>query len=343
MNINVTDKWGGFMGENIHAVTKYYQKEQTLKLMTEKALNRDISVFSAKLMHGGFSNAVYLIHADHEKLVLKLAPHKDVVLMRHEYGSIFTEVDVLKKLNGHVTIEIPKLIYFDDSHELTDSEYFFMSFIEGEPLMQLKDRPTDLEVDKMKYEIGVFTKELLSFESEHFCVPALKETFSKTNSEFVYKLFEMLYDDASDKSIYIPGINKENMLMLINNHRHILNEASKPYLCHTDTWDGNLMVKDNKLVGLIDFQTMLYADPLMNHDFHDFAQTPNKSFLDGYQKHVFNKHEQIRLCFYEMWQRLGMTVEVGYREYEDQGMYDWAKLEYVKSLNKLLELTKEEL
>ena len=53
------------------------------------------------------------------------------------------------------------------------------------------------------------------------------------------------------------------------------------------TWDGNLMIKNGKLTGLIDYAAVLWSDPLLSHDFHDFGDTPDPYFLQGYGKTEF--------------------------------------------------------
>lgn len=45
--------------------------------------------------------------------------------------------------------------------------------------------------------------------------------------------------------------------------------------------------------------------------------------------------EKIRIQIYRIWQRLGMIVERGYREYEDIHMYEWVLADFAQEVNKL--------
>ena len=132
---------------------------------------------------------------------------------------------------------------------------------------------------------------------------------------------------------YVP-IEAE-MLDLLKKCRPALDEVTQPVYIHTDTWDGNLMIENGKLSGLIDYAAVLYGDPLMNHDFHDFCPQPNESFCRGFGKESFTPTEQIRLLVYRIWQRLGMIVERGFRHYEDPNTYAWVLDEYAKEVRVL--------
>lgn len=97
------------------------------------------------------------------------------------------------------------------------------------------------------------------------------------------------------------------------------------------------MVKNGEFAELVDYAAILYGDPLMNHDFHDFGDSPNACFLKGYGKEIFTEDEKIRIQIYRIWQRFGMVVERGCREYEDKDMYAWVLDEFVKEARVLIE------
>lgn len=125
------------------------------------------------------------------------------------------------------------------------------------------------------------------------------------------------------------------MMDMLEKCRIALDEVKQPVYIHTDTWDGNLMVENGKLEGLIDYAAVLYGDPLMNHDFHDFSPVPNKHFCRGFGKESFTANEEIRLLIYRIWQRLGMIVERGFRNYDDPNTYYWVLDEYAKETIRL--------
>lgn len=307
----------------INAVSKYRQTDDILKKMTEKALGKKISHFTAKELAGGLCNAVYLLEAEQQKFVIKIAPAPEVKIMRHEKNILNTEANMLKLLEEKTTVRAPRLLAYDESCTLCNSPYMIMTFMEGTSLATMNPRPEEQSIGQMRRDIGRFCLEMSKLKAKQFGIPAMPETYREENCDFVLLLFQMLLQDAKEKGIEIPAVTGEELLSMIESQRQILNEAKEPCYVHTDTWDGNLMVKDNTLVGLVDFAAILYGDPLMNHDFHDFSEEPRKEFLEGFEKTSFTKHEKIRICIYKLWQQLGMIVERGYRGYDDPSTYAW--------------------
>lgn len=324
--------------EVVNSASKYWQAERVIKEMAERALGKQLDNVTVKELAGGMCNAVYRVDADGRKMVLKIAPSPSVTLMRHEYDSLVTEAKMLKLFDEKLYIPAPKMIYLDTSKEICDADYFFMSFVEGQSLLMTQPAPEERYIAECKREVGVITRQICSIKADCFGIPALTETYRDNNADFMRCLFEMLYADAEDRNVAVPAISLEEMLSVIESEREALNEADQPCHIHTDTWEGNLMMKDNRLEGMVDFAAILYGDPLMSHDFHDFSPEPRKEFLEGYGKTSFTKNEKLRIIIYKLWQRLGMMVERGYREYEDENQYAWVIGEFEKAVEELKEL-----
>lgn len=319
----------------VNSITKYRQSKDTLHAMTEIALHKPVQNFTAYELAGGMCNAVYLIEADQEKLVLKIAPDESITMMRHEKDILLTEAHMLANFQEKLNIPSPRLIHLDTSCTLCNVPYFFMSYLEGTPLLTIHPRPAEHELTEIKREVGVITRKISSLPADYFGIPAMPDTFTDNNCDFILLLFDMLFQDAFDYDILIPTITREHLLQLIESLRVVLNEVNQPYHVHTDTWDGNLLIKENRLVGMVDFAAILYGDPLMNHDFHDFSQEPREEFLEGYGKKDLSDKEKIRITVYKIWQRLGMIVERGYRQYEDKNQYFWVLDEFTKEIHRL--------
>lgn len=324
------------MKKVIKAVSKYNLSDDILREMTQKAIGDKVIDFSAKELAGGLCNAVYLICANGEKYVAKIAPPKIAIMMRHERDIIKTEAEMLE-LMERLDIPAPRLIAYDKSCELVDVPYIVMTYVDGEPLMFIEQRPSDEAVSQIKFELGAICYKISTGKVDYFGIPGMPETHFNNNADFILSLFKLLIDDCVDENIALPSVSKEELIELITSFRKELNEVECPCVIHTDTWEGNIMVKDDILVGLIDFAAMLYGDPLMNHDFHDFSPTPNPHFMKGYglEIHVFTRSEWIRIIVYKIWQRLGMIVERIYRHYEDKNLYFWVLDEFEKEINNL--------
>ena len=320
----------------MNAITKNWVSEKEIMQMTNRALGKLAKVTKIRKMSGGFFSAVYLVETTNEKMVLKIASDTEVKVMRHEIKYIQTEAEILKRFNEQLDIPMPRLIFYDDSGEICKVPYFFMSYIEGKPLCEDTDI-TDIQKTKVKVAMGTITRKICALKADTFGIPNIPESYCEKNSDFVYLLFDWLLLDAEEKNIMIPEITPEELRTLIRKYGEVLDEAITPDYIHTDTWDGNIMVENGELAGLIDYAAILYGDPLMSHDFHDFGDAPNPYFLQGYGKTEFTQNEKIRIQIYRIWQCLGMVVERGYREYDDPHMYDWVLDDFAKEVKKLKE------
>lgn len=329
-------------GKIINAVTKNHQSEEQICEMTKRALHtKEISGFFVKELAGGLCNAVYFVEANGQKMVLKVASDDSVVVMRHEKDYVPIEAKMLKKLQENIDILSPKLIYFDDSLEICDVPYFFMTYLDGKSMNSLDDaeRPNEAQYSKIKYQLGQICKKICWLKVEHFGIPAMPETYCDNNCDFMIRITKMLLEDAKDKGIILPeNITYDDVISVIEKNREALEEAKSPCIVHTDTWDGNILVKNGEFMGLVDYAAMYYGDPLLTHDFHDFSPEPGKDFCAGFGKENFTKNEKKRIIIYQMWQRLGIIVECGFRDYEDPNQYSWVHGEFVKSYKMLCAL-----
>lgn len=325
----------------MNAVTKNHLDEKTILQMTTRAIGKTPKNFSAVELSGGLCSAVYRVDADDETIVLKIASQSGVKVMRYEIMYVPAEAAIMKKLNQQTNIPMPQFLYYDDSGEICGALYFFMTYLQGKPL-NMSQGVSQEQYSQIKEKIGEITRKIYEIKAPCFGIPLVQNSYCKTNAEFVGLLFEWLLTDAEEKSIEIPEISAQELLLLIRKFEESLNTATSPRYIHTDTWDGNVMVKNGEFIGLVDYAAVLYGDPLMSHDFHDFGDYPDSYFLKGCGKSDFSTDEKIRIQIYRIWQRLGMVVERGYREYEDRDMYSWVLGEFVKEVEHLKKVDKSQ-
>jgi aminoglycoside phosphotransferase (APT) family kinase protein len=83
----------------------------------------------------GWFNAAYVVRlADGRQVVLKIAPPPDVEVMLYEKNIMATEVASMRLVRQNPAIPVPEICFFDDAHDLCDSDYFFMEKINGDNL-----------------------------------------------------------------------------------------------------------------------------------------------------------------------------------------------------------------
>ena len=107
---------------------------------------------------------------------------------------------------------------------------------------------------------------------------------------------------------------------ILINYKNSLNNISNLSLTHTDIWDGNILINNNRISGIVDFSDLYYCDELMCFYFHTIDGKTSEYFLKGYGKCNLNKDEQIRIEIYRMYVILKMIVDCKLKNY---GRFAW--------------------
>lgn len=106
-----------------------------------------------------------------------------------------------------------------------------------------------------------------------------------------------------------------------------LDEVTEPAFVEWDLWDGNVMVRSGKIVGILDHERAFYGDPLIESGFIG-TQLPvcgdPSAFLRGYGRGPLTETEQIRRRLYCLHLMLIMVIETVYRGFAGAAQYDWA-------------------
>ena len=71
-------------------------------------------------------------------------------------------------------------------------------------------------------------------------------------------LFELLLENAKSKNINLGENNYDNIKNIITANKESLNNISNLCLAHTDIWDGNVLIKDGKVAGIVDFSDLYF-------------------------------------------------------------------------------------
>lgn len=303
-------------------ITKNVQSEKTIRQMALAAFPQKTVKAITELTEGMCNAAYFIEFTDGQKSVLKIASANGKGLMSNEVNMMKAEVRAMELVRQKSNIKAAMVQYHDASMTLCHGEYFFMEALEGKSFFTIKDTLTEAEQKAIHYEIGQIERTLSSIEGNHFGLLG-DDTHRYDNLfDFVYYLIQNVLEDARQKSVII-GVSEEEILFQLEKDRALFDVITKPVLVHWDMWEGNIFIKEKHISGIIDWERALWGEPFMDDRFR--RHTRNIEFLKGFGKELLTDNEMRRIYWYDVLLYLTMMTEGSYREYEDDGQYQWVK------------------
>lgn len=304
---------------NLQKFTKNYQSEDTIKKLYKENFNKNADDIVISKLSGGMKNAVYLIDDNEEKLVLKIAPSDESKMIYADRNIMWWEVEMLKKMED-INIPTPKLLCYDDSLEVCKAPYFFMSYLKGKNYSNIKEKLTVEERGTIEYKLGYLSKEICNIKDHSFFLPSYQNMKFNNNYEFIKYLFDLLLCNAMEEELDLGENTYEIINNLINLYQAELSNITNLCLAHTDIWDGNILIKDGDISGIVDFSDLYYCDELMTFYFHTIDGITSQKFISGFGKKELSNDEKIRIEIYRMYVILKMIVDCKLKKY---GKFDW--------------------
>lgn len=315
----------------MNSKTKNSVSEEILEKMADKAFPME-KIKSAKELTEGYFNTAYLIIFESGfEAILKIAPLKEIQVQSYETDIMKAEVECMELVRQTTKVPVPKVLFHDFTHAIYESDYFFMSKLEGDSLNSIKETLTEEEKDSIELNTGKYNKEINSITGESFGY------YNKVDGhrpwfEVFRGFLKDLFGDAGRISLDI-GLDYTSVEGLLEKHKEFFSEVTTPRLVHWDLWEGNIFIKDKNITGLIDFERCMWADVLLEVGFRSHNQKPD--FLEGYGKRTFTEAEDVRILWYDLYLFVAMSMECDYRGYPDRGMYYWAKEQIEKKFAEL--------
>ncbi|HPH98095.1 MAG TPA: aminoglycoside phosphotransferase family protein [Anaerolineaceae bacterium] len=276
-------------------------------------------------MKGGWFNAAYQIRlADGREVILKIAPPQNAEVMLYEKEIMATEVASMRLVRENPAIPVPEIYYYDSSHELCDSDYFFMEKIHGDNLEHVKNGLPPETQEAIDLHIGEIVREINRFPGVYFGYNGNPDLRANTWKEAFLKIIESVLEDAARKNV-VFDFSYEDIRAAIQKHAPALEEITSPCLVHWDAWNPNFFVKDGKINGIIDFERALWAEPLMEAQFRQFFNEDISNSMRGYGKTSFTHAEAQRNHLYSLHLALVMHTECFYRHYDTDDVFNFSR------------------
>jgi aminoglycoside phosphotransferase (APT) family kinase protein len=323
----------------MESITKNRQSLETLRAMVARAYGSDL-VSSApdsvsELGHGWFNVAYRIRLRDGSRVVLKIAPPPHVEVMTYERGAMATELAALALIRERTAVPVPAVDFADQSRELCDADYFFMPYLDADNFGMVKERFTQAELAGYNAALGAVTRELNSIRGDAFGplggpgVPSWRLQFTG--------MIEDVLRDGERRAVDL-GWSYDTVRAVFEENADCLDEVTEPRFVEWDLWDSNVMIRDGKIVGIIDHERAFYGDPLIEAGFCG-AELPAfgdaTAFMRGYGKTTLTAYERKRRRLYGLHLVLIMIIETVYRGHTDTQQYEWAREQLTATMARL--------
>lgn len=274
----------------------------------------------------GWFNAVHRLRLDDGRaLVLKIAPPADVPVLRYEHDIITTEVEALRTVAAHTSAPVPDIVAWDPTGEVLPSPYILMTACPGLLLQSTRGSlPADAS-QRIDDQILGLLAEINTITGPHFGRPAPTAPRHARWSDAFAALVDDLLADAADAGVDLPVAHDE-IRTIVQAHQASLDEASTPKMVHWDLWDPNVFIDAHtqRVTGIIDFERVLWADPLIEAQFTGARTMGHRTAAYGFDLFAA-PGAAARRRLYDLYLYLVMTIECAYRNYDTDDIENLAR------------------
>ncbi len=198
-----------------------------------------------------------------EKVVLKIPFNKT---------KLYREKIILQTLNG--VLPVPELLnFYSGISDIPGA--LLLSYIDGEPIVG------DIN-SELSFECGALLGQLHEIRMDNYC---LGDNPSQKWWPSIYNRFNLWIDEC--KSIVDDNVLHQAIGVFHEMTEHMKEDYS-PVLVHFDFRPGNILIRENKIVGLIDFESSRGGSAdldftKMNKYMWDKYEGSKEAFIAGYE------------------------------------------------------------
>jgi aminoglycoside phosphotransferase (APT) family kinase protein len=313
----------------MESITKNRQSPDTLRAMIDRAYGPDQvpedGDWVQEMGHGWFNVAYRIRLRDGAEVVLKIAPPPHVEVMTYEQGAMGIELASLQLIAERTSVPVPHVDYADRSHELCDADYFFMPYIDADNFGIVQESLAAAERDAYNEALGAANRDLNSIRGAAF--GPLAGPGDPTWQACFTRMIGDVLADGQRRHVDI-GYDYNLIREVIAENQYCLDEVTEPRFVEWDLWDSNVMIRDGKIIAIIDHERAFYGDPLMEAGFTALdlpAFGDPAAFMRGYGHAELTAAERQRRKLYTLYLILIMIIETDYRGHTDTKQYDWAR------------------
>ncbi|WP_410673093.1 phosphotransferase family protein [Amycolatopsis sp. cmx-4-68] len=258
------------------------------------------SVVAAEDIGGGtYNTAVRLRLADGRRLVLKIAPSGPG--LSYEHDLLATEAEYYRLTSGPV----PSVV-------AAGPGFLLMTELPGVPWSQVAGDPP------LRRELGGIVAGLHGVTGDGFGYPQdpLRPAWPAAFAAMV----DAVLADAVRYGVHLPRPAAE-IAHLVRRHEPLLELVTTPVLVHFDLWNGNILLDDGRVSGIIDAERAFWGDPVAEFVSLTLFRDLDDSLAEGYRAAGgparFDPPARRRLALYRVYLDLIMLVEMVPRKDDD--------------------------
>ena len=207
----------------------------------------------------GVANDVYRIETEDKNMYIKF------------YDPLFEswkprkEAAVISLLNEKTDLPVPKLLFFSENKKFIDRTYIIMEELKGKSYSEIRENLTEKERISILEKSAVCLAKMHSIEFDSFGDFYLEDNKIKVSEFHLLKSgpFDQ-WKDAFLKMLYLKlnvlnskGVFSKyvpDMLNFIEQRKNLLDGYFKPVFNHIDFNPTNVLINNNEIGGLIDFE-----------------------------------------------------------------------------------------
>lgn len=299
------------------SATKRRLPEAAVCAFVEKALGRPVAACEER-KDGFFNTAYALTLADGGRMVLKIAPPADALVLRDEIRLMDNETTALR-VAAAAGLPAPRLVRSFAADCALGCPCFLMTYLEGTSFERMQEGLDGAQVEAVYRQLGALVRTIHAHTGDAY--GRLIDRFHSWRDAFA-AMAENLARDARDTQA-LPEAVARAFLDRVRRDEAALEEVRRPALLHRDLWFGNLFIDRASLrvTGLIDWERAQHGDPLLEFVFgfiegrSAFARGVS-AFNEGYGRDGrLSEAEQARITLYTAYFQAILPVEGRMRGY----------------------------
>ncbi|MGZ6953578.1 MAG: phosphotransferase family protein [Acidimicrobiia bacterium] len=300
----------------VESISKTPVTRETAAAIVTDAFGPDAALAGFTECTEGWFNAVHRLDlSDGRSCILKVSPPPEVRVLTYEHDIVTTEVEALRLVRDHTTVPVPAVLWWDDSGRRLPSPLFLMERCEGTLLSELRTAMSEADRARVDAQLAGFLAQLHTLTGPYFGRPDPSAAHADRWSTAFRGLLADLLADGTAAGVDLP-VSPAEVLGTVDRHAAALDEVTTPHLVHWDLWDPNVFVDPATatVLGIIDFERVLWADPLLEAQFH--ARRADDVVTASYGTPLFTTEgAAARRRLYDLYLYLVMTIECAYRHY----------------------------